>query len=127
MKQRWSHTEKRIVPFEASISQQISTAVPKKLPNGETDFNTLIAVATILVQRPNNINDPPCCAGTHNIRYICSDCLVPSQLVLTSIIVPINVLIDTSCMQTNVLSERQDGGKVFEIDVALTSGVGSVS
>ena len=36
-------------------------------------------------------------------------------------------------MQTNVLSERignllrQDGGKVFETDIALTSGVGGIS
>jgi len=43
------------------------------------------------------------------------------------------VLIDTGCMQTKVLSERigtllrKDGGKVFETDVALTSGVGGVS
>ena len=61
------------------------------------------------------------------------DCLVPGQFVLTSTIVPINVLIDTGCMQTNVLSERigdllrKDGGKDFETDVALASGVGGVS
>ena len=61
------------------------------------------------------------------------DCLVPGQLLLTPAIVPINMLIDTGCMQTNVLSERietllrKDGGKVFETDVAPTSGVGGVS
>ena len=58
---------------------------------------------------------------------------MPGQLLLTSTIVPINVLIDTGCMQTNVLSERigtllrKDGGTVFETDVTLTSGIGGVS
>ena len=58
MKQRWSHNEKRLVPLEASISQQISTDIPKKLPKGETVVNTLTAVATVLVQRPNNNHGP---------------------------------------------------------------------
>ena len=54
---------------------------------------------------------------------------MPEQLSLSTTIVPIYVLIDTGCMQTNVLSERighllrQDGGKIFETNVAPTSGV----
>ena len=131
MKQRWSHTEKRLVPLDASIAQQLLTAITKKLPKGETVVNTLTAVATTLVQRPHTQHGPPCCSRT--VTHSDQDCLVPGQLLLTSTIVPINVLIDTGCMQTNVLSERigtllrKDGGKVFETDVALTSGVGGVS
>ena len=47
--------------------------------------------------------------------------------------VPINVLIDTGCIQTNVFSERvailirQDGGKLRPANVVLTSGVGGIS
>jgi len=130
LKQRWSHIEKRLVPLDASISQ-ISVAIPKKLPKGETVVNTLTAVATTLVQRPNNKHGPPGCAGA--VTHSDQDCLVPGQLLLTSTLVPINVLIDTRCMQTNVLSERigtllrKDGCNVLETDVALTSGVGGVS
>ena len=104
LKQRWSHTEERLVPLDPSMSQQISVAISKKPPKGDTVVNTLTAVARTLVQRPNNIHGPPCCAET--VTHSDQDCLVPSQLILTSTIVPINVLIDTGCMYTNVLSER---------------------
>ena len=62
MKQRWSHTEKRLFALDASISQQIFAAIPKKLIKGENVVNTLTAVATTLVQHPNNLHGPPCCA-----------------------------------------------------------------
>ena len=131
LKQWCSHTEKRLVPLDASISQQISAAIPKKLPKGETVVNTVTEVATRLVQPPNNKHGPPCCVGA--VTHSDQDCLAPGQLLLTSTIVPINVLIDTGCMQTNVLRERigplltKGGGKGFETDVALTCGVGGVS
>ena len=96
MKQRWGHIEKRLVPLDASISQQISAAIPKNLPKGETVDNTLTAVARTLVQRPKNKHGPPCCAGT--VTHSDQDCLFPGQLLLTSTIVPINVHIDTGCM-----------------------------
>ena len=114
-----------------SIAQQLSAAITKKLPKGDSVVNTLTAVATTLVQRPHKQHGPPCCART--VTHSDQDCLVPGQLLLTSTIVPINVLIETGCMQTNVLSERigtllrKDGGKVFETDAALTSAVGGVS
>ena len=81
-----SHRE-ALVPLDASISQQISVAIPKKLPKGETVVNTLTAVARKLVQRPNNKHGPLCCVG--EVTHLDQDCLVPGQLLLTSTIVPI--------------------------------------
>ena len=52
LKQRWSHTERRLVPLDTSIAQQLAAAITKKLPNGETVVHTLTAVANTLVQRP---------------------------------------------------------------------------
>jgi len=80
---------------------------PKEATKGETVVYTLTSVATTLVQRPKKIHGPPCCAGT--LTHSDQDCLVPGRLLLTSTIIPINVLIDTGCIQTNVFSDNKLG------------------
>jgi len=112
-----------MVPLDASISNQISSIIPQRKPqNGKTLLNSITSVATTIAQRV-----------LHRRRRIQQNNRMPGQLLLTTTIVPINVLIDTGCMRTKVLSERighllrQDGGKVFETNVALASGVGGIS
>ena len=59
--------------------------------------------------------------------------LLSAFLILSQYNVPIHVLIDTGCLQTNVVSERvarlirQDDGKMRPANVVLTSGVGGIS
>ena len=114
-----------MVSLDASTSNQIAQAIPQRKPQkGKTLLNSITSVATTIAHRPSDTNGPPCCSQT--ATHTEHNSLMPRKLLLTTTIVPINVLIDTGCMQTNVLSERighllrQDGCKVFETNVALT-------
>ena len=117
LKQRWSHSEQRMVPLDVSVYNAITAAIPLRKPQKSiTLFNSITTVD-----------------ATRNVTHMEQENRMPGQVLLTNTIVPINVLIDTGFMQTNVLSERignllrADGSKAFETDAALTSGVGGIS
>jgi hypothetical protein len=99
--------------------------------NREDGSNNTIASATDDAPLDSNAEKPPCC-DKHN-REDGSNTFVSAYLSLKSNILPIRVLIDTGCTQTNVVSERlaallrQDGGVVSKADIVLKSGVGGVT
>jgi len=74
---------------------------------------------------------PPCCA--RHLRVELRDFNIPATLHLKLRDCPINVLIDTGCLQTNIVSTRiaallrQDGDMMRAASVTLTSGVGGRS
>ena len=71
--------------------------------------------------------------GLHSKHTSPTDTLLSAFLILSHHNVPINALIDTGCIQTNVVSERvanlirQDSGKFRPANVVLTSSVGGMS
>ena len=76
-------------------------------------------------------NRPPCCAGS--LTGSALGTLVPAILQLRLIRPTIHVLIDTGCLQTNIISSsvaallERDGGSIFETNIVLTAGVGGTS
>ena len=74
---------------------------------------------------------PPCFDSTH--KTSATDALLSAFLVLSRENIPIDVLIDTGCLQRNVVSERiatllrKDGGKLRPANLVLISGVGGVT
>ena len=76
-------------------------------------------------------NRPPCCAGS--LTGSALGTLVPAILQLRLIRPTINVLIDTGCLQTNIISTRvaallvHDDGQTYDNDIVLTADVGGRS
>ena len=74
------------------------------------------------------VDGGPCCDHTQHTSA--TDTLLSAFFILSYQSIPIHVLIDTGCIQTNVVSERvanlirQDSGKLRRANVVLTSGVG---
>ena len=74
---------------------------------------------------------PPYCDHTHHTSA--TDTLLSAFFILSHHNVSIHVLIDTGCVQTNVVSERvanlirQDGGKLRPANFVPTIGVGGIS
>ena len=66
------------------------------------------------------------------IMRLAIDALLSAFIVLSRQNIPIEVLINTGCLQTNVVSERiatlnrQNGSKLRPANLVLTSGVGGV-
>ena len=121
-----------MVSLEASVVDAIQAAIYSgKATGGELTLHHITPSPDILTTDLNGNDGPSCCDSSHNASA--NDALIPAFLVLPSKNIPINVLIDTGCLQTNVVSERiatlirQDGGKLRPANLVLTSGVGGVS
>ena len=73
---------------------------------------------------------PPCCT---KIDGGISEYLIPATLRLRNNATVIHVLIDTGCLQTNIINTRvadllnADGGTLYKTDIILTAGVGGRS
>ena len=73
---------------------------------------------------------PPCCSKTNGGI---SEYLIPATLRLRNNATVIHVLIDTGCLQTNIINTRvadllnADGGTLYKTDIILTAGVGGLS
>jgi len=76
-------------------------------------------------------NRPPCCTGS--LTGSALGTLVPAILRLRLMRPTIHVLINTDCLQTNIISSsvaallERDGGSIFETNIVLTAGVGGTS
>ena len=101
LKKRWSHSEKRLVPLEASVTDAIRTAIQVGRNAGGRSLihHVTSTSATLTVE-----GGPPCCDHTQHTSA--TDTLLSAFLILSRRNVPIKVLIDTGCIQTNVVSER---------------------
>jgi hypothetical protein len=73
---------------------------------------------------------PPCCT---NKNGGISEYVIPATLRLRNNATIIHVLIDTGCLQTNIINTRvanllnADGGTLYPTDIILTAGVGGLS
>ena len=94
LKNRWSHSEKRMVPLEASVVDAIRAALDVDKRTEGTSF--IYNVTTALVS-PSAVTThdggPPCCDHTHNT--LTTHPLFSSFLILSQNNVHIHVLIDT--------------------------------
>ena len=118
-------------PFDDIILAELR----KHLPPGK-GFQRQITLHNIhlIVHDPvpaSEENRPPCCAGS--LTGLALGTLVPAILQLRLIRPTIHVLIDTGCLQTNIISSsvaallERDGGSIFETNIVLTVGVGGTS
>ena len=103
-------------------------AIPEKPQAGKTTvINHLDTTMDINTETTDHIR-PPCCSNCHG-----SEQPILGTLHLQNNTAAINVLIDTGCLQTNVVSARvaallrQDGKILRKAGVQLVSGVGGVT
>ena len=126
LKNRWSHSEKRLVPLEASVADAIRTDLNA---GGRSLIHHVTTALTSTSEVPTVDGGPPYC-DHHTQHTSATGTLLSAFLILSHHNVPIHVLIDSGCIQTNVVSERvanlirQDGGKLRPANVVLISGVG---
>jgi hypothetical protein len=136
---RWDFNTKTMIPLEDQARRQFSDVLPQSKPSsykpkppGETSVHTIRA-GTVSPQPepPPATNLPPCCTG--NKVMAVQDFLVPAILQTRLIRPTIHVLIDTGCLQTNIVSSRvaallrQDGGRTYDTNITVTAGVGGKS
>ena len=133
---RWDTARKELVPLSKAAGRHSATgetnlyhiASGDAEPGVEGRKQNEEHVATVAydIAAP-----PPCCA--RHLRVDQKAFHIPATLHLKLRDCPINVLIDTGCQQTNIVSTRiaallrQDGGMMKAASVSLTSGVGGRS
>jgi hypothetical protein len=105
LKQRWSHSDKRMVLLEASVVDAIHAVIYLgKETGGRLTLHHITPSPDIMTTDLNVNGGLPCCDSSHNTSA--NDVLISAFLVLSSQNIPIDVLIDTGCLQRNVVSER---------------------
>ena len=121
-----------MVPLDASVVDAIRTAIYSgRDTGGRFTLHHISLVPATMTADLSVHGRPPCCDSTH--KTSAKDALLSAFLVLSHQNIPIDVLIDTNCLQTIVISERiatllrHDGGKLRPENLVLTSGVDSVS
>ena len=72
LKNRWSHSEKRMVPLETSVVEAIRAALHEDRKTGGTSFiyNVTTALGSHLPVVTTQGSSPPCCDHTHNTSII---------------------------------------------------------
>jgi len=119
----WCHSEDMWQTRFRKISQGVGeeTYIHHINPVGAAESATL----------PGSKRDirPPCCINCTNCnRTEGHKLLIRSKLHLATSQIPIHVLIDTGCMQTNVVSARiaaairEESGEIRKASVTLASG-----
>jgi len=130
---RWDATRKELVPLRKAAGRHSATGETNLyyIASGDAEPGVEVRkqneehVATVA----SDIAAPPPCCARHS-RVDQKEFHIPATLHLKLRDCPINVLIDTGCLQTNIVSTRiatllrQDGDMMGEISVSLTSGVG---
>jgi hypothetical protein len=102
MRMRWDGARKRLVPFEKAAANEMLKSIPEKAQAGKTTvINNLDTSQDIYTETSTDIPRPPCCRNCNGPEQ-----LVVGVLHLKNNTATINVLIDTGCLQTNVVSAR---------------------
>ena len=134
---RWDATNKQLATLERHAADEILKDLPRDKIGENTYIHHINATGMVGATEPAILpgskrdTKPPCC--TNCDRTEGHDLLIPGQLHLATSLLPIHVLIDTGCMQTNVVSARiaaairKEGGEIQKASVTLTSGVGGRS
>ena len=134
MRMRWDAASKQLVPLERLVADEILKAVPPRDTRlGEITYvHTMSATLDSYGTEPatygsNRGTKPPCCVNYNGTEG--KELLIPGLLHFATSQIPVLVLIDTGCMQTNVVSARvaatikKAGGVIQKASVTLTSGV----
>ena len=66
LKQRWGHSEKRLVPLEASVADAIRTAIYSGQDTGDKlTLHHISPVPDTIIADLSVHGGPPCCDSTH--------------------------------------------------------------
>ena len=96
LKNRWSHSEKRLVPLEVSVADAIRTVIQAGRSAGRSLIYHVTTTSTNTSTTPNVEGGPPCC--DHIEHNPATDTLLSAFLILSQHNILINVLIDTGCI-----------------------------
>jgi hypothetical protein len=134
IQQRYDGASDKMVPVVDATVQLLLKILPPgknfRSKQGEVVLNnvntTKNTTATAMVEDQR----PPCCRKNNGGI---SESLIPATLRLRNNATVIHVLIDTGCLQTNIINTRvanllnADGGTLYKTDIILTAGVGGLS
>ena len=96
-----------MVPLESSVVDAIHAAIYSgKATGGRLILHHITPSPDIMTTDLNVNGGPPCCDSSH--KTAATDALISAFLVLSSQNISIDVLIDTVCLQTNVVRDRID-------------------
>jgi hypothetical protein len=136
--QRYSFTEKILVPLDAALAQSLRDGLPIRPPSTNTAGTQPILIHNIqtIGSTPSthvaaSYELPRCCRGDEAVATVQTP--IPAIIGQSTYLinVPITALIDTGCLQTNVVSSRvadilisKGKANIQNASRALRSGVG---